>query len=36
VIQRGVTPKELLQMLTTRIDGTDTAVAIIPIYTRAN
>lgn len=36
VIERGVSPKELLQMLETRIDGTDTAVAIIPIYTRAN
>jgi len=36
VVERGVSPKELLQMLTTRIDGTDTAVAIVPIYTRAN
>jgi hypothetical protein len=36
VIERGVSPKELLQMLTTRIDGKDTAVAILPIYTRKN
>ncbi|MDB5523829.1 MAG: caspase domain protein [Rhizobium sp.] len=33
---RGVTPKELLQSLSTRIDGTDTAVAVTPIYTRKN
>jgi uncharacterized caspase-like protein len=33
-LQRGVTPKELLQILSTRIDGTDSAVAITPIYTR--
>jgi len=36
VLQRGVTPKELLQILSSRIDGTDTAIAITPIYTRSN
>jgi hypothetical protein len=36
VLQRGVTPKELLQILSSRIDGTDTAIAITPIYTRNN
>jgi hypothetical protein len=36
VLVRGVTPKELLQILSARIDGTDTAVAITPIYTRSN
>jgi hypothetical protein len=35
-VERGVTPKELLTILSTRIDGTDTAVAVTPIYTRAN
>jgi hypothetical protein len=35
-VERGVTPKELLRILSTRIDGTDTAIAITPIYTRDN
>jgi len=36
VVQRGVSPKELLQVLQSRIDGTDAAVSITPIYTRNN
>jgi hypothetical protein len=35
-LQRGVTAKELLQILETRIDGKDATVAISAIYTRAN
>ncbi|MBL0374844.1 caspase family protein [Rhizobium sp. KVB221] len=34
-MERGVAPKELLQMLTSRIDGKIASIAIIPIYTRA-
>lgn len=35
VLQRGVAPKELLATLSQRIDGTDTSIAILPLYTRA-
>jgi hypothetical protein len=35
-MERGATPKEILQALSSRIDGTDTAIAIVPIYTRNN
>lgn len=35
VIERGVNPKELLAALSQRIDGTDTSVAILPLYTRS-
>ena len=33
-IERGVTPKELLQIMSARIDGVDAEVSIIPLYTR--
>jgi hypothetical protein len=33
-IERGVSAKELLQLMTQRIDATDTAISILPIYTR--
>lgn len=36
ILQRGVTPKELLATLSQRIDGTDSSIAILPLYTRAN
>src|SRR5690606_34834798 len=35
VLQRGVAPKELLATLSQRIDGTDSSIAILPLYTRA-
>ncbi|MGV3552608.1 caspase family protein [Rhizobium sp.] len=34
-IERGVNPKELLAALSQRIDGTDSTVAILPLYTRS-
>ncbi|CAN7377000.1 caspase family protein [Rhizobium sp. LjRoot254] len=34
ILQRGVTPKELLAALSQRIDGTDSSIAILPLYTR--
>jgi len=34
-IERGVAPKELLAALSQRIDGTDSSIAILPLYTRA-
>jgi hypothetical protein len=34
-IERGVSPKELLAGLSQRIDGTDSSVAILPLYTRS-
>ena len=34
-IERGVSPKELLAALSQRIDGTDSSVAILPLYTRS-
>jgi hypothetical protein len=35
-LERGMTPKELLSLLSARIDGKDAAVGIQPIYTRNN
>ena len=35
IIERGVAPKELLAALSQRIDGTDSSIAILPLYTRA-
>ncbi|MCB1448341.1 MAG: caspase family protein [Rhizobiaceae bacterium] len=34
-IERGVNPKELLAALSQRIDGTDSSIAILPLYTRS-
>lgn len=34
-IERGMNPKELLASLSQRIDGTDSSVAILPLYTRS-
>jgi hypothetical protein len=34
-IERGINPKELLAALSQRIDGTDSSVAILPLYTRS-
>ena len=34
-VERGVNPKELLAALSQRIDGTDSSIAILPLYTRA-
>ena len=36
VIERGIAPKELLAALSQRIDGTDSSIAILPLYTRSN
>lgn len=33
---KGISPKELLRLLSSRIDGTDVEVSIVPLYTRAN
>lgn len=35
-IERGINPKELLAALSQRIDGTDSTIAILPLYTRSN
>jgi hypothetical protein len=34
-IERGMNPKELLAALSQRIDGTDSSIAILPLYTRS-
>jgi hypothetical protein len=34
-IERGINPKELLAALSQRIDGTDSSIAILPLYTRS-
>lgn len=34
-IERGINPKELLASLSQRIDGTDSSIGILPLYTRA-
>lgn len=34
-VERGINPKDLLAALSQRIDGTDAAIAILPLYTRS-
>jgi hypothetical protein len=34
-IERGIVPKELLVLLTQRLDGREASVSILPLYTRA-
>jgi hypothetical protein len=34
-IEKGITAKELLHLLSSRIDGVDAAVSIVPLYTRS-